>query len=549
MILPRLPHPRPRVLTQSEPLCVGALAIHQTGAWNAWHAVSPTHSIGVAVLFLLASLFNTILASAHALESDGKTPPNVLMILIDDLKPTLGCYGDPFAKTPNIDRLAGEGMRFEMAYCNQAICSASRFTLLLGAHSTSTGLYNLGHRLRTRLPDAVTLPQHFASHGYRVEGLGKIFHVGHGNQGDPESFPGYSYKDLVVEYRLPESTHGGKLTREEALFTNQSLDRIPSLPRGAAWESPDVPDEAYADGRVARETVKRLELAKINLEQNAQPFFLMTGFVRPHLPFSAPKKYWDLYERESLPLTEFHSPPKNAPAVAGKRSGEIAAYDPIPTNSAANGEDQPLPEDLQRSLVHGYYASTSYMDAQLGLVLDALARLELTENTVVVLWSDHGYHLGDLGIWTKHTNYEQANRIPLIISAPGTTTPGSSTRQMAQSVDLFPTLCDLTGLPSHSGTQPIDGLSLVPVLRDSSARVRDHVFHAFPRAKLGRAIRTERYRLVEWKHQTDPSQSTDWELYDYQGDSVESENIASLEPEILKELQKILDSYPPAKRP
>ncbi len=221
--------------------------------------------------------------------------PNVLLILVDDLKPALGCYGDPVAKSPNMDALAARGMRFDLAYCNQAVCAPSRFTLMLGSHSTSTGLYGLGSQLREIVPNAVTLPQHFAKlGGYRTESLGKIFHIGHGNHGDPESFSVPHFHEKVIEYLDPASTEGGKLTREEAYFTNQKLDQIRSLPRGAAFESPDVADTEYADGRVAAEAVKRLRAAKIRREKEGTPFFMAVGFARPHLPFSVPKKYWDL---------------------------------------------------------------------------------------------------------------------------------------------------------------------------------------------------------------------------------------------------------------
>ncbi len=222
-------------------------------------------------------------------EEPGK--PNVLLILVDDLKPALGCYGDKVAKTPGLDALAARGMRFDLAYCNQAVCAPSRFSLMLGSHSTSTGLYGLGSDLRARLPDAVTLPQHFTKHGgYHTESLGKVFHIGHGNDGDPASFSVPHFKDKVIEYLVPASTAGGKLTREEALFTNQKLDQIKSLPRGAAFESPVAEDDAYADGRVANEAIKRLGMAKERREKEGTPFFLAVGFVRPHLPFSAPKK-------------------------------------------------------------------------------------------------------------------------------------------------------------------------------------------------------------------------------------------------------------------
>lgn len=466
-------------------------------------------------------------------------PPNVLLILVDDLKPALGCYGDTTAKTPNIDRLAARGMRFDLAYCNQAVCAPSRFTLMLGSHSTSTGLYGLGSPLRKLVPDAVTMPQFFAKHGWRTESLGKVFHIGHGNEGDPASFSVPHFKDKVIEYLDPASTDGGKLTREEALFTNQKLGQIKSLPRGEAFESPVAEDEDYADGRVAAETMKRLQAAK---ERTGQPFFIAAGFVRPHLPFCAPKKYWDLYDPAKLPMPTFEDLPAGSPKVAQKRGGEIAAYKPVP-----EGPDPKFSPELKRQLIHGYYASASFVDAQIGKVMDELDRLGLAENTLVVLWGDHGFHLGDLGIWTKHTNYEQANRIPLLFIAPGLAKPGSSTRQLAESVDVFPTLAELAGLPAPTGPQPMDGVSLVPVLKDPSVRVRDHAYHAYPKAKMGRAIRTERYRLVEWKKPGAPAATAELELYDYEADPLETKNLAAEQPDVVKQLRAILAKHPEAK--
>lgn len=479
-----------------------------------------------------------LLAGSSFLPAAGR--PNVLLLLVDDLKPALGCYGDPVAKTPHLDALAARGMRFDLAYCNQAVCAPSRFTLMLGSHSTSTGLYGLGSSLRERLPGAVTMPQHFAKHGgYRTESVGKVFHVGHGNAGDPRSFGVAPFQDKVVEYLDPASKRGGPLTREEALFTNQALDRIRSLPRGAAFESPEAADDDYADGRVAAETVARLRAAKARRAADGTPFFIAAGFVRPHLPFSAPRKYWDRHDPASLPMPVRAAFPDGAPEVAVKRGGEIAAYDPVPETGAIDAA-------LARKLIHGYYASTSYVDAQIGRVVAALDELGLAEETLVVLWGDHGFHLGDHGIWTKHTNYEEANRIPLVVVAPGVAKPGSSTRQPAESVDLFPTLAELAGLPAPSGPQPVDGLSLVPVLRDPGARIRDHAFHAFPKSKIGRAIRTERYRLVEWKHPGAPDSSAEYELYDYELDPSETENRAARTPGAFAELKAILARYPEA---
>ena len=464
--------------------------------------------------------------------------PNVLLILVDDLKPALGCYGDPLAKTPQIDALASRGMRFDLAYCNQAVCAPSRFTLMLGSHSTSTGLYGLGSNLRARIPDAVTMPQYFAKHGYRTESLGKVFHIGHGNEGDPKSFSVPHFKEKVIEYLDPASKPEGKLTREEAMFTNTPAPKggMNSLPRGAAFESPDVGDDAYADGRVAVETIKRLQAAKKRRGDDGTPFFITAGFARPHLPFSAPKKYWDLYQPDQFTLAGNKDHPKDSPAVAHKRGGEIRNYFPVPDKS----DKRQIDDALARQLIHGYYASTSYVDAQIGRVIAELDRLKLSENTIVVLWGDHGFHLGDLGIWTKHTNYEQANRIPILIHAPGVTKPQSATKQLAESVDIYPTLAELAGLPAPAGPQPMDGLSLVPVLKDPRARVRDHAFHAYPKRKLGRAIRTKRYRLMEWRGKG----STEYELYDYQKDVSEKVNLANQKPAVMDRLKAILAKHP-----
>ena len=401
----------------------------------------PLERCSVHGWILFVSLFTPMLQAGEK--------PNVLLLLVDDLKPVMGCHGDPLAKTPHMDKLSARGMRFDLAYCNQAVCAPSRFTLMLGSHSTSTGLYGLGSHLRKTWPNAVSMPQYFARHGYRTESLGKVYHIGHGNKGDPESFSVPHFKEKVIEYVDPASKPEGGLTREEAMFQNQPSPPggMNKLPRGAAFELPDVGDDAYADGRVAAETVKRLKAAK----QRKEPFFIVAGFARPHLPFSAPKKYWDLYDPEKFELARHSDLPEGSPKVAQKRGGEIRNYFPVPDKN----DSAQITDELARKLIHGYYASTSYVDSQIGRVTDALERLALADDTIVVLWGDHGFHLGDLGIWTKHTNYEQANRIPILISAPGVTQPNSSTLQLAESVDIFPTLVELAGLPAPAGPQPI----------------------------------------------------------------------------------------------
>lgn len=494
-----------------------------TGANFLWHVLLP--------LLLLSTLPSFAIASDRS---------NVLLILVDDLKPAIGAYSDPHAKTPNIDRLADSGMRFDLAYCNQAVCAPSRFTLMLGSHSTSTGLYGLGSPLRQLVPDAVTMPQYFAKHGYRTESLGKVFHIGHGNHGDPDSFSVAHFKEKVIEYVDPASKPGGKLTREEGMFQNVKAppEGRDSMPRGAAFESPDVADDAYADGRVAAETIRRLRAAK----DRKQPFFIAAGFARPHLPFSAPKKYWDLYDADALKLDTSLVPPTDSPKVAHKHGGEIRNYFPVPDKK----DGAQISDDLAKKLVHGYYAATSFVDAQIGKVLDELKSSGQAENTIVVLWGDHGFHLGDHGFWTKHTNYEQANRIPILISAPGITQPGSATKQLAESVDIFPTLAELAGLEPPQGPQPIDGVSLVPVLKDPSDRVRDHAYHAYPKQKLGRAIRTDRYRMVQWRGFGAEQDTPEYELYDYETDPLERKNLA-LDPRhsnVLSQLKTILAKYP-----
>jgi len=367
--------------------------------------------------------------------------------------------------------------------------------------------------------------------------LGKVFHIGHGNQGDPESFSVPHFKDKVIEYLDPASTDGGQLTREEALFTNQKLGAIRSLPRGAAFESPNADDSDYADGRVAAETIRRLKAAKNRRQKDGTPFFIAAGFVRPHLPFSAPKKYWDMFDPDQLPQPKNEQFPKDAPPVALKRGGEITAYKPVPVDSAIDAK-------LKKQLIHGYYASTSYVDAQIGKVTAALDNLQLADNTIVVLWGDHGFHLGDLGIWTKHTNFEQANRIPICFVAPDLV--AGSTTQLAETVDIFPTVAELAGLPAPKGPQAIDGVSLVPVLKNPLARVRDHAFHAYPRQKIGRAIRTERYRLVEWRNPNESKDAAVYELYDYQTDPLETINHASSQVKVVQRLKEILAQYPEA---
>jgi iduronate 2-sulfatase len=465
-------------------------------------------------------------------------PPNVLLVCVDDLKPLLGCYGDKRVHSPNIDRLAKRSVLFERAYCNQAVCAPSRNALMTGVRPTTMGIYDLGTNFRFAGSNAVTLPQYFMRHGYRAEGLGKIFHVGHGNHEDPASWSVPHFGGKTVAYALPDNR--AKMTREEALFDNET--DVAKLPRGAAYESADVPDDAYPDGKLASEAVRRLRAAK----ERSQPFFIALGFLKPHLPFCAPKKYWDLYRRESFQLPELRTPPQDAPAYAPTGWGELRQYRDMP-------EQGQLTDDDARTLIHAYHAAISYMDAQLGRVLNELDRLALASNTIVVLWGDHGWHLGDHGMWCKHTNYEEANRIPLLIAAPGVAKPGTRTRALVESVDIYPTLCELAGLPVPKNPQPLEGKSLVPVLKRPSRENKEAVFHVYPRSPkekgtiLGRAVRTERYRLVEWKKPGAPADTAEFELYDYEKDPNETKNLAATQPKLVKKLHALITALGEAK--
>lgn len=491
-------------------------------------------------LLCLFPLFVTPRESAAQSREVSNQKPNVLLILVDDLKPTLGTYGDTIAISPHIDQLAEEGIQFNYAYANQAICAPSRYNLLLGSRSTSTGFYGFGKQFRDVYPDAITLPQHFKNNGYQVESMGKVFHIGHGNTNDEASWSIPHHKDKVIEYLLPESTNR-MLTREEAFFENTRLylDNVPKnkeLPRGAAWEMPDVVDDAYADGRVANHAIDRLRA--LSKDPN-QPFFMALGFARPHLPFSVPKKYWDMYEVDKLPMPAFKDAPKNAPNWAVKRKGEISQFTPVPEN------ENVYSDELTRDLIHGYYASVSYMDAQLGRVLAELKRLGLDNNTIVVLWGDHGWHLGDHGIWTKHTNYEQATRIPIIFKVPELGQAGRNTNQLIETVDIYPSLVDLAGLEMPDTPQPIDGITMRPIIDGSASAIKDHIYHSYPRGGyMGQAIRTARYRLIAWSSLRDPDAEAIYELYDYQNDPLETVNLYQKNTKVAKRLQAILASYP-----
>ncbi len=472
------------------------------------------------IFTILRTVISALACTTTAMAADA-AKPNVLLICIDDLKPNIGTYGDSLAKTPNIDALAKRGVVFERAYCNQAVCSPSRNALLTSLRPQTLGIYDLPTNFRKGKPDAVTLPEAFLKAGYRTEGMGKIFHPGHGNHEDPQSWSVPHFRPKAETYALAEN--------KASDGQGNAGDEAGS--RGAAFEKADVPDNFYADGKVADEAIRRLEAAKVDPQK---PFFLAVGFIRPHLPFCAPAKYWDMHDPKAFRPEPLQGLPEDSPKYAGTTFGELRRYKNLP-------EQGPVSEAQARDLVHGYYAATSYTDAQIGRVLESLETTGLAKNTIVVLWGDHGWHLGDHGLWCKHTNYEQAARVPLIVAAPGIA-PGRSA-SMLETVDVYPTIAELAGLAVPKG---LDGVSQIANLKHPGTRVRDSVIHVYPRAGniIGRAIRTERYRMVEWKPFGGTADSAEYELFDYETDPAETRNLAASEPAILRNLQGLLASHP-----
>jgi len=494
-----------------------------------------------ACVLLFAGVFTAAAEKVDVAEA-GKL--NVLFIAIDDLRPEAGCYGNPTIKTPSIDALARRGTLFNRAYCQQAVCSPSRTSLLTGRRPDTTKVYDLQTHFRLHLPDVVALPQYFKQHGYHTQGLSKIYH---GGLDDPASWSVPHWRPGGPSYGKPETLaalqeQARQLRAKHGSLSRKVLQRDPKTGaalkttrpryrvRGPAWEDPDVPDNALPDGKTADKAVELLdELGKKN-----KPFFLAVGFLKPHLPFVAPKKYYDLYRREDLKLAANPFPPKNAPKMALTNWGELRNYQGIPKSG-------PLSDKVALDLIHGYYAATSYLDTQIGRILDELGRLKLRDKTVVVLWGDHGWQLGEHGLWCKHTNFEIATRVPMIFCAPGQKHPGAGTDALAEFVDIYPTLCELCGLPIPHG---LEGTSLVPVMENPERAWKAAAFSQYPRGgAMGYSMRTDRYRYTEWLPR-DRGKPLAVELYDHRLDPQENVNLATLAEnrELVQRLSKQLQA-------
>lgn len=450
--------------------------------------------------------------------------PNVLFIAIDDLRTDLGCYGHPEVKSPNIDRLAATGVRFDRAYCQQAICGPSRASLLTGLRPDSTGVHGNHTHFRTRHPDLITLPQAFKESGWDTRSFGKIWH-GPFPKGssrtvadtfdDPVSWSAAPFKPGPRYYWTDDGIAAAKRVFEQVYQPKDPKpdDWTKKLVFGPATEAPDVEDGRLYDGQVARAAVASMR----EMAAGERPFFLAVGFIKPHSPYIAPRRYFDLYEGESLSIATQMAMPDGAPRIAGHGSGELRRY----TDQPGRG---PIPEAHQRRVRHAYRACTSYVDAQVGLLLDELDRLKIADDTIVVLWSDHGYHLGEKGLWGKTTNFERDARVPLIIRKPGAKGNGRPSNALVELVDVYPTLVSLAGIPVDAR---LEGLSVGPLLEAPDRPWKRGAFTQYTRGRRrGYSVRTEHYRYTEWL-ELDTGRLIASELYDHDHDPIESRNLAS----------------------
>lgn len=509
-----------------------------------------------------------------ALTSCKQTPqkPNILFIGVDDLRPELGCYGSEIAISPNLDALAKQGLLFNRAYCQEAICSPSRASLLTGTRPQTTGVTHNYIKFRERITSA-TLPQHFGANGYQTAYLGKIFH--HGDE-DEASWNSQQLVDSImaqmgrkpVVFALPENRKMQKGKQDEMFAKYGDVARF-GLASGPAFECADVPDNTYIDGY---DTDVAIATLKAMVKEKDKPFFLALGFHKPHLNWIAPKKYWDLYDEEKIPLAEHVTGPEGGTAMALHPSFELRTRDNIPKM----GDIDPV---LAKTLKHAYLACVSYVDVQIGRMVAALDEAGVRGNTIIIVWSDHGWHLGDMGIWGKATNYEIATRVPLLIYAPHMpkASRGKTSDALVELVDMYPTLCDLAGIG-----QPefLEGYSFKPLLKNPNQKWKTAAFSQFPTPALrewgafplrpamretyfgplvqevegriekeqgekwnrelfendvmGYAMRTEQYRFIVWKNEKEPDEKPLFvELYDLKYDSAETVNIADKEPALV----------------
>jgi arylsulfatase A-like enzyme len=434
-------------------------------------------------------------------------PLNVLFIIADDLRPDLGCYGHPDVRSPNLDRLAASGLALERAYVQVALCNPSRTSFLTGLRPDATRVYGNGGHFRETKPEAVTLPQFFKSHGYQTRSLGKVFHPG---CDDEASWTATSYEPKAPRY----GPDGLRMAEERVRLLSQTQKKLNKKDTlGPPWEAANATDEQLTDGDTAEAAIRALG------ELKDGPFFLAVGFLNPHLPFVSPKHYWELYPRDGIHLAANPFLPKDLPTCAIHDWSELRAYLGMPAKG-------PLTDEQARDAIRGYRAATSYMDSQVGRLLDELDRLHLRDSTVVVFLGDHGWQLGEHAHWCKHTNFDIALRAPLIVSAPGKKAGGKATG-LVEFVDIYPTVVELCGLPPAGA---VDGLSFAPLFDKPEQMWKRAAFSQYERKveglgmAMGRSVRTSRYRYTEWR-----VPDTDFiarELYDHETDDEENVNVA-----------------------
>lgn len=425
--------------------------------------------------------------------------PNVLFIAADDLANSLGCYGDPVAKTPHIDRLAASGVRFDRAYNQLPLCNPARASVMTGLRPDTIKVYDLDRHFRDEVPDVVTLSQRFMRDGYFAGRVGKIYHYN-----VPASIGTDGFDD-PPSWQQTINPKGRDKTDEHLIFNAEPHRQISAA---LSWLAAEGEDDEQTDGMIATEAIKLME------QKKDAPFFIAAGFFRPHTPFVAPKKYFDLYPLEEMRLPYAPEGDRDDIPVAG-----FAHNNPVPNYN--------LDELTCRQALQAYYACVSFVDAQVGRLLDALDRLELADNTIVVFWSDHGYHLGEHnGIWQKRTLFEQGARAPLIVRNPCSSGNGQACRRIVEFVDIYPTLTDLTGL---SGPDGLEGRSLAPLLENPLAvwngeaitQILRPADDRLPEPVMGCSIRTERWRFTEWAEG-----ASGVELYDHASDPMEFQNLA-----------------------
>lgn len=471
---------------------------------------------------------------------DNTKQPNILFVSIDDLRPTLGVYDDLTAVTPNIDALANDGVTFRQTFSQSAVCAPSRASLMTGVRPDSTQVWHLGDKFRKINPKAVTMPQYFAQHGYHTVNIGKIFHNYMPDSiswDEPDLRPSrYLQPDWIGRdgetFYISAAVNKSQAKKRDSLLKLRPIRYADGWNTGPAWEAADVHDTLYYDGaqtKLAKNTLSRL--ASMD-----KPFYLGMGYFRPHLPFAVPKKYWDLYDRDSIPLPENPKVPENAPNFTMNSMYELRHYDGF--NKIGHPQSKyTMSQDTTRILRHGYYASVSYVDALLGDLINHLKELDIYDNTIIVVWGDHGWKLGDHNSWGKMTNYNIDLQVPLIVRYPNPSNTGAQTHRLTELVDIFPSLCELAAIEVPSYMQ---GSSFVPLLDNPETPWKKAVFSQFHRRPkvaadggryMGYSINTETHHYIEWytwDHKK--KQRGDYvnaELYDRINDPTETNNIVN----------------------